>query len=522
MNADLLIAQFDRIAEAPDAVPRLRRFILDLAVRGRLVEQDPTDGRTYPRLPTGENTMEGPYELPLTWQWYTIGDITANHGQKVPDRDFTYIDVSAIDSARGVVENPQILKPNEAPSRARRIVQSGDVIYATVRPYLLNVAVIDRDYNPPAIASTAFVVLSGIGFTLPRFLWLVLRSPYFVKLVEEQMRGQAYPAINDRAFKNLPIPLPPLQEQHRIVAKVDELMAVCDELEARQQERETQRDRTVMAVLHTLVEKEQKDRAFVDTVHFYLRNFADLTVRREHVQQLRRTILDLAVRGKLVENDVIPFQAENSFSGELPYVLPDSWRWVTLGDVGDWGAGTTPPRSESSYYGGGITWLKSGELNDTIGLTGSEETVTQLAIDRLSFRLNKPGDLLLAMYGATIGKLAILGEFAVTNQAVCGCTPYEGISTRYLFIYLLSQRNRLRGKSEGGAQPNISKTKILKYPCPLPPLSEQHRIVAKVDELMAVCDALEQQLIMQEQDQQRFMEAALREAMAPAEQYMLG
>lgn len=124
--------------------------------------------------------------------------------------------------------------------------------------------------------------------------------------------------------------------------------------------------------------------------------------------------------------------------------------------------------------------------------------MTELALKACSFRLNKPGDVLIAMYGATIGKVAILAEPAVTNQAVCGCSPFSGVFNRYLFVYLLSQRAHFHSASEGGAQPNISKVKIVNFPFPLPPFAEQKRIVAKVDELMALCDRLEAQ--QQERD----------------------
>jgi type I restriction enzyme S subunit len=143
--------------------------------------------------------------------------------------------------------------------------------------------------------------------------------------------------------------------------------------------------------------------------------------------------------------------------------------------------------------------------------------VTQLAIEKGSFRLNKRGDVLLAMYGATIGKVAILAERAVTNQAVCGCTPFVGIFNQFLFIFLLSQRERFHLASEGGAQPNISKVKIVWTPFPLPPLPEQHRIVAKVDELMGLCDRLEESLAAAETGRSRLLNALLHEALAPTD-----
>jgi type I restriction enzyme S subunit len=121
------------------------------------------------------------------------------------------------------------------------------------------------------------------------------------------------------------------------------------------------------------------------------------------------------------------------------------------------------------------------------------------------------------MYGATIGKLAILAEEAVTNQAVCACTPCWGVDTQYLYLFLLAKRDDFRLASEGGAQPNISKVKIVKTPVALPPLAEQHRIVAKVDELMALCDQLEQQLNQADQQRRRLLEAVLAEALVEPE-----
>ena len=251
------------------------------------------------------------------------------------------------------------------------------------------------------------------------------------------------------------------------------------------------------------------------------------------IPRLRRFILDLAVCGKLVEQDPNDEPASELLKriaaekGRLvkakrikksevdpvneeiaPFSVPSLWRWTRLGAIGDWGAGSTPSRGNLDLYGGGLTWLKSGELNDDTQLRGSEETITELAVQKGSFRLNRSGDVLIAMYGATIGKLAILAEDAFTNQAVCGCTPFEGVFNKYLFLFLLSQREDFRAVSEGGAQPNISKVKIVKRLFPLPPLAEQHRIVAKVDELMALCDHLKTARTEREETRDRLMAAS--------------
>lgn len=255
----------------------------------------------------------------------------------------------------------------------------------------------------------------------------------------------------------------------------------------------------------------------------FFEKFEQFSEAPNAVAKLRELVLQLAVQGKLVEQKKDEGHADSLLKriknekarlvkermirkqdtdpigkDEELFSIPKSWVWTRLGEIGDWGSGSTPSRGNYDLYGGGITWLKSGELNDNQALADSEETVTELAIKTGSFRMNRPGDILIAMYGATIGKAAILAKPAVTNQAICGCTPFEGVSNLYLFNYLLAQRARFHSASEGGAQPNISKVKIVGFPFPLPPLAEQKRIVAKVDELMALCDRLETQ--QQERD----------------------
>ena len=251
MSIEALLSNFDRLIQTPESVQRLRRFILDLAVRGKLVPQDPKDepatellkqiAKEKARLVKAREIKEPrnfpsidetPHLLPGSWCWTHIREITSDRGQCVPEARFTYIDVTSIDKENGKVAEPKVLQANKAPSRARKVVQRGDVVYSCVRPYLMNVAVVEDDFDPKPIASTAFVILNGHGLVLPRYVWIVLRSPFMVARVEEDMRGQAYPAINDADFSILPFPLPPLAEQRRIVVKIDELMRLCDRLKA--------------------------------------------------------------------------------------------------------------------------------------------------------------------------------------------------------------------------------------------------------------------------------------------------
>ena len=175
----------------------------------------------------------------------------------------------------------------------------------------------------------------------------------------------------------------------------------------------------------------------------------------------------------------------------MPFEVPGNWMWTTLGNIGTWQAGGTPSRSNKSYYCGNIPWLKTGDLNDGL-ITNIPEKITEDAVANSSAKINPAGSVLIAMYGATIGKLGILTFPATTNQACCACIEYFAITQHYLFYFLLSHRDKFIAKGGGGAQPNISKEIIVNTEIPLPPLSEQERIVAEIERWFALIDQIEQ------------------------------
>ena len=174
---------------------------------------------------------------------------------------------------------------------------------------------------------------------------------------------------------------------------------------------------------------------------------------------------------------------------EVPFDIPDSWEWVRLGSIGDWGSGATPSRTNTEYYGGDIPWLKTGDLNDGY-IKHIPESISHRALEKTSVRLNETGSVLIAMYGATIGKVGILTFPATTNQACCACLPI-GIYNEYLFYFLMSQKSAFVKRGEGGAQPNISKEKIISTLMPLPSLTEQYRIVAKIKKVLPLVEQYE-------------------------------
>ena len=169
--------------------------------------------------------------------------------------------------------------------------------------------------------------------------------------------------------------------------------------------------------------------------------------------------------------------------------MPSGWGVAKLGDVGKWQTGGTPKRGVTEYYGGNISWLKTGDLNDGF-IIDISENITDCGLKNSSAKLNPKDSVLIAMYGATIGKLGILTYPATTNQACCACIEYPTLDKMYLFYFLLSQRETFISQGGGGAQPNISKEIIVNTFIPLPPLLEQGRIVEKVDRIFALLDTI--------------------------------
>ena len=238
-------------------------------------------------------------------------------------------------------------------------------------------------------------------------------------------------------------------------------------------------------------------------------------------KKLRQKILDLAIHGKLVPQDpndepasvlLERIRAEKEqlikegkikapkksktagdtshYGKEGPFELPDGWVWRSLFDVGIWQSGSTPSRGESAYYGGTIPWLKTGDLNDWY-ITDIPERITDKALAETSVKLNPTGSVLIAMYGATIGKIGILTFPATTNQACCSCSEFIGVSNLYLFYFLLSHREAFIHQGGGGTQPNISKEIIINTPIPIPPEKEQSRIVNAIEEWFNLISQIE-------------------------------
>jgi type I restriction enzyme, S subunit len=549
-------------------VKKLRELILELAVRGKLVPQDPNDEpaselikrvqaekakliaegklkKEKPLAPIGDD--EKPFELPNKWQWVRVDEVGHDWGQKTPNQEFTYIEVSAIDNHRGLVVSPDIVQPEDAPSRARKVVKQNTIIYSTVRPYLLNIAVIDAEFEPEAIASTAFAIIHPYCEMPSRYFLYYLRSPIFIQYVESVQTGIAYPAINDGQFYSGLLALPPLAEQHRIVAKVDELMALCDQLEQQHSNAQEAHATLVSQLLATLTQSQNAAEFNTNWQRIYA-HFDVLFTTEASIDALKQTLLQLAVMGKLVPQDpndepagelLKRIKAEKTKliaegklkkekplapigeEDEKPFELPKGWEWVMFGELISLINGDRSKNypNQSEYVKNGVPWINTGHIEPDGTLTTSEMNyITQNKYDELRSGKIEENDLVYCLRGATFGKTAFVKPYttgAIASSLVI-IRPHSKKLAYYIYKYLISPfgKSQVYRFDNGSAQPNLSANSVTLYSFPLPPLAEQQRIVAKLDALMALCDQLKTRIQQANQQQQAIADALVAQAVA--------
>jgi len=558
------------LASARDGIKKLRGLILELAVRGRLVPQDPNDEpagellkriekerarleadgickKLKPVLPVGQD--EQPFMLPNGWRWVRLSQIGHDWGQKTPEETFTYIDVSAIDNAFGIIDAPTVIAPEDAPSRARKLVQRGTVIYSTVRPYLLNIAVVDRDFTPDPIASTAFAILHPLAEISSQYIFWYLRSPVFVRYVESVQTGIAYPAVNDSQFFSGPFPLPPLAEQHRIVAKVDELMALCDRLEAEQTDAEAVHARLVETLIGTLTQSTDAAELAANWQRL-AEHFDTLFTTEASLDTLKQTILQLAVMGKLVPQDpndepasellkrIARERARRESEGtcnkllvsppvaisELPFSAPEEWKWRRLDELLAVSGGVTLGRKLADRNVVSRPYLRVANVQRGKLLLDHMKSLEVPVVELARYRLQS-GDLLITEGGDwdKVGRTAIWrGEIAecLHQNHVFRARPLSAEwCSRWTEMYLNADPARTYFAASSKQTTNlasINMKQLKSCPFPVPPLSEQHRIVAKVDELMALCDRLKADLAESRARQQRLATTLIESALEAA------
>jgi type I restriction enzyme S subunit len=574
MNPKRLLQHFNEIAEAPDAVPRLRRFILDLAVRGKLVVQDPTDepAAVFLKLMEMENrgstnqnksatiAMESirldemPFDLPHGWLWVRFGvfhdlvrGVTYSKSDVSEEPTPEHLPILRANNIGASINFEDLVFVRKACIGPDQFLRQGDYMIALSsgsKSLVGKAAYIDQDFEGGFGGFCGVIRL--ISPLLRPYTGIFLSSRLYRDALSKGSRGIGINNLKKETLRNVLFPLPPLAEQHRIVAKVDKLMALCDELEVAQQKRERRRDRLVAATLNGLNNGDASSEThehpgFEESARFYFNHLPRLTTRPEHIHQLRQTILNLAVRGQLVPQDPNDEAASELFKriqekkarmlregkirpqqplpplvpDEIPFELPKRWQWLRLGEIGFTQTGTTPSSNNPEYFGDYIPFLKPADLTGNI-INYSGDGISKEGIEHS--RLIPKHSALMVCIGSSIGKVNITDRDVCCNQQINSVTPYlEQLTTFTSFALKATYFQKLILANAGmGTLPIISKGKWEILPIPLPPLAEQHRIVANVDELLALCDELESRLSSNMVTCHRLLEATLSEAIAPS------
>lgn len=473
---------------------QLKNSILQLAIQGKLVPQDPNDEPASELLkrirkekeqlvkdgklkkkdlevtPIAED--EKPFEIPEGWEWVRLADLGTTYTGTTPSKSHIEYYGNVIPFVGpGDIQNGKINYKNNGLSAIgyefARPVKLNTILQVCIGGSIGKAAICDREitFNQQINAITAIIVDY-------RFLYFCMTSDFFIKEMIANSTGTATPIINRGAWDTLYIPLPPLTEQNRIAAKIEELLPLVEEYGKAQEELnklnatlpgKLRQSILQEAIMGKLIPQDSND----EPASKLLEKIREEKMRLVKEGKLKKSILKIA----------------SLKDCEYPFELPSSWTWCKLGEIGEWGAGATPAKGHPEFYSNGvIPWLRTGELNNGF-VYDSEIKVSEEALKKCSLRMNSVGDVLIAMYGATIGKVAIAGIPLTANQACCACTPIL-IYNKYLLYYLMASKQAFIELGEGGAQPNISREKIVEFPLALPPLAEQHRIVAKLEEIL--------------------------------------
>jgi len=512
---------------------QLKNSILQWAIQGKLVPQDPNDepasvllekiraekarlikegkikkdkkesiiyrgedNSYYEKFADGKVVCiddEIPFEIASGWEWCRFSSIywqltDGTHSTpKYTQSGIPFLSVKDMSTGRLSFANTKFISEEEHKLLSQRCHPcKGDLLLSKVGTTGIPLIIDDdREFS-------IFVSLALIKF-FPKlvdssFLVALLNSPLVQMQVKENTRGVGNKNWVLTAISNTLLAIPPLREQQRIVEKIDILSAYTDRY-AHSESKISHLNKEIGSNLKKSILQEAIQGKLVPQ---------DASEESASVllQRIREEKQRLVKEGKLKKKDVVDsiiYKGDDNkyyekigpktidINEDIPFSIPDSWEWCRMGTIGIWGAGSTPTKGNPNYYGGNILWLRTGELNNSV-VYDTEIKITQKALEDCSLRMNKIGDVMIAMYGATIGKVAIAGTEMTTNQACCACTPI-GILNWYLFYFLMASQQEFIKKGEGGAQPNISREKLISHFIPIPPIEEQSRIVESLKTL---------------------------------------
>ncbi len=427
---------------------------------------------------------EVPFEIPESWEWVRLSKIVYSRGQMTPADDFCYIDIGSIDNKNQKLSDEEnIITADKAPSRARKIVAIGDILYSTVRPYLHNMCVVDRSFSHQPIASTGFAALTCHTGFYNEFLFYYLMSPDFDAYANDtgNAKGIAYPAINDNKLYRALIPVPPESEQKRIVEKIKEALPYVATYGVAYSETEslnnTFPDRLKKSILQEAVQGKLVPQDPADEPASIL-----LERIRAEKEQLIKT-------GKIKrdKHKSVIFRRDNShyekldgiercIDDEIPFEIPDTWEWSRLGQVISLLSGTDFKPEEYNNTQKGMPYITGASSLSENGVLLNRWTETPRVI------ANR-GDVLLVCKGSGYGKTVIcdIAEAHIARQ-IMAIKKFISLDMHYVRLFLQANFDKIKSKGQG-VIPGIDRNSIMNLLFPIPPVLEQRRIIEKQQEL---------------------------------------
>ena len=538
-------------------IQKLRELILELAVRGKLVPQDPEDepaSELLKRIEEEKQRMvdegnikkpkklpevteeEKPFEVPEGWEWCRLNEvceyIQRGKGPKYAEKGMVKVLSQKCVQWSGLDLSPARFVADSTLDnyKSERFIQAKDILWnSTGTGTVGRLVVVDEDSLPdyPLVADSHVTIVRLLPINQD-FIYRYLASPVVQSRIEPKHENSLVSGttkqveLNTSSVKPLPVPIPPLEEQHRIAQKVDELMALCDRLEQQTADQLAAHETLVDTLLDTLTRS--ADAAELAENWSRLEAHFDTLFTTEHsIDRLKETILQLAVMGKLVPQDPdeepasellkrieeekqrlvdegkikkpkkLPEVAEE----EKPFEVPEGWELITLSHLGSFSGGKTPSKNKPIYWDGDIPWVTPKDMKNA-KVQQSEDHVTQIAVDeglelfpeRTIFFVVRSG-ILRRMFPVAINSMP-----CTINQDLKGLKLFDDSIAEYIQLMMLGFESYILENltKTGTTVESLKFDEFTKQPFPIPPLEEQHRIVRKVDELMVLCDRLKERL----------------------------
>ena len=517
----------------------LKAKILDLAIRGKLVEQIPHEGNATDLLQKIRNEKteliklkklkedkkssfviksengkhyeqfadgclidiedDIPFDIPENWCWCRLKDIGNWQSGCTPDKSrkdfYDKADIPWLNSGDltdGYIENiPHSVSKIAFDEKKMKLNDAGSVCIAMYGATIGKLGILTK----PATTNQAVLVCNKLHLTDPKYLFYFLKS--HKKEYIQAGFGGAQPNISKEKVEPTLFPLPPLDEQKRIVFAIEKEFKQIDIIEKNKHNLKTYIKQTKnkvldLAIRGKLVEQIPHEGNATDLLQKIRNEKTELIKLKKLKEDKKSSFVIKSENGKHYEQfaDGCLIDIED----DIPFDIPENWCWCRLKDIGNWQSGCTPDKSRKDFYDkADIPWLNSGDLTDGY-IENIPHSVSKIAFDEKKMKLNDAGSVCIAMYGATIGKLGILTKPATTNQAVLVCNKLHLTDPKYLFYFLKSHKKEYIQAGFGGAQPNISKEKVEPTLFPLPPLDEQKRIVERIEQIFEQLDVLEKAL----------------------------